>query len=489
MTDDEILYHFNYKPEFREATVSWEPQLKQLFCRLARAIHGTGLDIYHISRGTRFGRKNEGDDSAWSVAGYIDVTNNGIRVRSNSRWAGNKIETIPENGTNLNANLIQNIEDELKDWNGIPEDLQRKKPGLWPDEYQDHEQEAVPKSVSRTAESPSRHSLNTILYGPPGTGKTYATFRHCVEICGGAALLDETVIRDRYRELVEDNRVEFVTFHQSYGYEEFVEGLRPQTGPTETDKGGSAGFRLEPRDGVLKRIAERAQNLPSLPYVLVIDEINRGNISKVFGEAITLVEEDKRAGQHNEIAITLPYSGNPFTLPPNLYILGTMNTADRSIALLDTALRRRFDFEERVPNPELLGRVGDVDLGAVLEKMNARLEWFLSRDHLIGHAWLMSAKDRKALDRAMRNKIIPLLSEYFHEDWSNVRAVLGGGNGFIEREELGFPPDLDRADIGEKRYRWTVLENFSDNAYKRLIAGKPLKTDDTNDDGKEEAGD
>ena len=212
-------------------------------------------------------------------------------------------------------------------------------------------------------------SLNVILYGPPGTGKTYETASRCVEICDGAPPRTDEV-RDRYRELSEEGRIEFVTFHQSYGYEEFVEGLRPETG-------SDAGISLTATDGVLKRMAERAREASEdEPYVLVIDEINRANVSKVLGELITLLEEDKREGADNEVAVTLPHSGERFTLPANLRLLGTMNTADRSIALLDTALRRRFRFEELAPEPDLLEEAAEatgVDLPAVLHAMNETL--------------------------------------------------------------------------------------------------------------------
>ena len=331
----------------------------------------------------------------------------------------------------------------------------------------------------RNSEKPA---LNTILYGPPGTGKTYATTRRCVEICDGKTGQSDEDIRERYREryeeLVKEGRVEFVTFHQSYGYEEFVEGLRPE--PSE-----GAGFQLKPTAGVLKRIAERAHppEAAGLPHVLVIDEINRANVSKVLGELVTLLEEDKREGRPNKVTVTLPYSGDSFTLPANLHILGTMNTADRSIALLDTALRRRFEFVELPPDPDLLKEVkvdGIDDLPAVLRNINERLEYLIDRDHLIGHAWFMEAvnrgaddkEKREAVDRAMRHRIIPLIAEYFHDDWNKVRAVLGGADDFVSRERLSPPPGLDD-DTGEERYRWTVRDSFENDAYDRLVSGKP----------------
>ena len=496
----------------------------------------------------------------------------------------------------------------------------------------------------------SSHALNTILYGPPGTGKTYATARCCVEICDGSTERSDEDIRRRYDELVGEERVEFITFHQSYGYEEFVEGLRPETGRTEDTESYGSGFRLVPTDGVLKRIAERARNVSDqaddlnlagrkifkmglgnrsnpndqwvlgeciengcallgyggdvdwsdprydddkeilsrwreekedasnytstvkymkafrngmktgdivvvpkgltefralgvieggyefheqekghyhhrrtvrwcwhdhdgmplseiyakrfvqgtihelwqdqirisgvrrllkhtteqearLPYVLVIDEINRANVSKVMGELVTLLEEDKREGKLNEIAVTLPHSGKKFTLPANLFILGTMNTADRSIALLDTALRRRFEFEELSPDAGKLSMAAEktgIDLPKVLRAMNERLEWLIDRDHLIGHAWLMMTKSKSDVDRIMTKKIIPLIAEYFYSDWEKVRAVLGGTSDFVQRERLPTPPGLDES--GEDRYRWTVRDRFEDGAYERLIS-------------------
>ena len=333
----------------------------------------------------------------------------------------------------------------------------------------------------------SMNSRNLVLYGPPGTGKTYSTTRKCVEICDGNCNgKDEDYLRGRFQELRDDDeRIEFVTFHQSYGYEEFVEGLRPETLSGELAETGSdsrlenssahhtasttGGFRLKSEAGVLKRIADRAREDGERSYVLIIDEINRANISKVLGELVTLLEEDKREGADNEVSITLPYSKEAFTLPANLYILGTMNTADRSIALIDTALRRRFVFVEMPPEPERLEVVDGVNLPKVLETINERLEYLVDRDHLVGHAWFMGCENLDQIGNVMRNKIIPLLAEYFYDDWNKVRAVLGGGDHFVTRKKLNPPPGLEE-DGGEDRYRWTVNElPYSKEAYEDLI--------------------
>jgi len=294
----------------------------------------------------------------------------------------------------------------------------------------------------------------------------------CLEICDGHKI--EEILKEnrrRFRELRdEEGRIEFVTFHQSYGYEEFVEGLRPETSAREsTIAERTGGFRLEAEPGVLKRIAERARQDSKNPYVLVIDEINRANISKVLGELVTLLEEDKREGADNEVSVTLPYSKEAFTLPANLYILGTMNTADRSIALIDTALRRRFEFVEVPPEPKRLREVDGVNLPTMIETINERLEYLIDRDHLVGHAWFMGCDNLGQVGNVMRNKIIPLLAEYFYDDWNKVRAVLGGGDNFVSRKKLNPPPGLEE-DGGEDRYRWTVNEPpYSKEAYEDLI--------------------
>ena len=330
---------------------------------------------------------------------------------------------------------------------------------------------ASPAAADRTTLPPTAGPLNTILYGPPGTGKTYQTAARCVQICDGSAP-EGPDLRARYDELLQEGRVEFVTFHPSYGYEEFVEGIRPVT------EDGRIAYPVQ--DGILKRLAATARQAPADNHVLVIDEINRANISKVMGEFITLLEEDKRQGADNEVVLTLPYSRERFTLPSNLHVLGTMNTADRSIALLDTALRRRFDFEELAPDPGQLNEAKErtgVDLPRVLATMNARLEYLVDRDHLVGHAWLMRAKTRRDVDAIMRRKIIPLIAEYFYDDWNKVRAVLGGTDRFVERVALDAPPGLD-ADMVEGRYRWTVRREFAEDAYDKL-----LRTADQNPGG------
>lgn len=233
-------------------------------------------------------------------------------------------------------------------------------------------------------------------------------------------------------------RYSFVTFHQSYGYEEFIEGLRPLL----DDDVAAGEIQYEIRPGVFKELCRKARLAPEQRFAMVIDEINRGNISKIFGELITLIEPDKREGGENEISVTLPYSGEPFLVPANVDIIGTMNTADRSLALLDTALRRRFDFVPLMPDSRdevgapLHGlRVvqGDkiIDIPRLLSAINQRVEALYDRDHTVGHAYFTSLKQVpdgeerfSALVKAFRNRIVPLLEEYFFEDWQKIRLVL-----------------------------------------------------------------
>ncbi|RDU51354.1 hypothetical protein CQA40_10400 [Helicobacter sp. MIT 01-3238] len=178
-------------------------------------------------------------------------------------------------------------------------------------------------------------------------------------------------------------------------------------------------------------------NFETKPYILIIDEINRGNISKILGELITLIEPSKRIGASEELRVTLPYSGNEFDngngfgVPSNLYIIGTMNTADRSIALLDTALRRRFEFVEMIPDSSQLKPCGDIDLAQLLDKMNERIEFLLDREHTIGHSFFIGVDSLGKLREVFKLKIIPLLQEYFYDDYAKIQAVLND-NGMIK---------------------------------------------------------
>lgn len=224
-------------------------------------------------------------------------------------------------------------------------------------------------------------------------------------------------------------RFAVVTFHQSYGYEEFIEGMRARS-----DESGNISYPIEP--GIFMRLCQRANADPAHRYAIFIDEINRGNISKIFGELISLIEVDKRAGMPNAMSLQLSYSGDYFSVPANVDIIGAMNTADHSLALLDTALRRRFDFVEMMPDLSLLSgaKVKGIELESLLEKLNSRIEALYDREHTLGHAFFMPVKNAldtgdeetafKQLKIAFQKKIIPLLQEYFFDDWNKIRLVL-----------------------------------------------------------------
>lgn len=472
------------------------------------------------------------------------------------------------------------------------------------------------------------YDKNIILYGPPGTGKTYHTALYAVAIIENRRLAELQLeaydeILDRYRNYKESNQIEFTTFHQSYGYEEFIEGIKPVLSDGQNE--GINEVQYEVASGVFKSFCKSAQNLelstegeiydnerrvwkvsiggsgqnwlkdecfkdgnirigwrdadlsvvetegypnnslyyfyeemskgdivfslgdqkhidaigmiigePTLlevehytrsmdvkwfatninerifelnghknmtqssiyplsriplssvnelilkyaentsteikknnkNYVFIIDEINRGNISKILGELITLIEPTKRLGTNEAMKVKLPYSQEEFGVPNNVYILGTMNTADRSIAMLDTALRRRFQFVEMLPDSEVLNDiyVGPVDIKRMLETINKRIEVLYDREHTIGHAYFMKLKNDPSLETLasiFENAIIPLLQEYFYEDYSKIQLILGDNakedkDKFILDEKITINdvfknnPDVD---LAEKNYR------------------------------------
>lgn len=392
------------------------------------------------------------------------------------------------------------------------------------DEHVELHEDRQPEKVNHLAIP--KNSLNQILFGPPGTGKTYSSIDAALKVLAPEFWAEHqhnrAALKDKFDELAQAERILFVTFHQSFSYEDFVEGLRAST------DGEHLSYRVE--SGVLKQLCERAryvsgtlteddvienfldniskqpmmlttvtgkafevrykvgnttitcipqasaaelalpaniehirsmmrgaepsnlycasyvkaiaQHLSSQltehvgaavnntqPYVLIIDEINRGNISRIFGELITLIEPSKRAGAPEALTVTLPYSKEPFSVPNNVYLIGTMNTSDRSLAGMDIALRRRFEFVEMPPQSELLRDVWveGVNIGELLTLMNQRIEVLLGRDYQLGHAYFMPLKKDATLSRLdliFRNQILPLLQEYFFEDWQRIAWVL-----------------------------------------------------------------
>ncbi|EAK7426497.1 restriction endonuclease [Campylobacter jejuni] len=381
--------------------------------------------------------------------------------------------------------------------------------------------------------------LNQILYGPPGTGKTYHTIDRALEIILKEEKIqipseDDRINRKKlFDEYVKNGQIVFTTFHQSYGYEEFIEGIKPRIDSEENSK----EIKYEIKDGIFKELCEKAlenrdsiknfnfyidklkekakidDNNPekyfelpntkysiqyrngktfrikfddmsknhkdypvsidnieklyktsnideiynsvyvrailnylksqgledykekdektNLPYIIIIDEINRGNVSKIFGELITLIEPSKRIGEKEELKVILPYSKKEFGVPKNVYIIGTMNTADRSITSLDTALRRRFEFIEMMPDVSKLSMDCEgINLQELLKAINTRIEYLLDREKTIGHAFFVSVENLEDLKKVFQNKIIPLLQEYFYNDYALINEVLND-NGMI----------------------------------------------------------
>lgn len=270
--------------------------------------------------------------------------------------------------------------------------------------------------------------LNQILFGPPGTGKTYNTVNMALDIvCPLAGGLkwetksrDEA--RDKYQEMLPNGRIVFITFHQSMSYEDFIEGIKPKT------KGGKITYEV--KNGIFKELCAKAKKDKSQNYVMIIDEINRGNVANIFGELISLIEDDKRLGASEELHAELPYSHTIFGVPKNVYIIGTMNTADRSVEALDSALRRRFTFKEMMPKAELVPEKNNVR--SIFEIINQRIEVLKDREHQIGHSYFMGVENEDDLKDVFYDKIIPLLQEYFYGDYEKIQLVLG--EGFVKKE-------------------------------------------------------
>jgi AAA domain (dynein-related subfamily) len=382
--------------------------------------------------------------------------------------------------------VCQEVQDHLRTKGWAPKDFIDLQSFIWVVESYDDVEDLEPEDQELFVD---QHPKNLILYGPPGTGKTHQTTRIAVEICDGRAPSDQAELLTRYKALVDDRRICFVTFHESYGYEDFVEGYRPEVRGAADDALASGDMVFLVKQGVFKEIAQKARTESLNPnsalrnYVLIIDEINRGNISKIFGELITLIEPTRRLGQQDELTSTLPASGDQFGVPSNLYLVGTMNTADRSIALLDTALRRRFQFVELMPDikvlkhPSIDGEDGSpIDLAQLLTTINRRIQFLQGRDHQIGHAYFLGISSLADLRRVVLNQVIPLLQEYFHEDLRLVQRVLG--HGLIRSEVLradGLFSQFDDPELsmGDDKFVYLVNPEPSGADFRAAYMGSP----------------
>ncbi len=514
--DSALLRHFiNSSEVFSKRQQKWDKSKKSLFIQLARVVNEMGMDWYFVKptdSHLRFGRKERMADGRFAkgrVAGSVQLMAEKKKEDARILITGDlePFVNLHEKKADISEQIVDQYRKQGKynkeDWHKDLALPVPKREGYWPDEEgissmkksktePKQEREERPKNESEDMSPRNQGPSNKIYYGPPGTGKTYKLQQ---------LLKSDYTNTDSDDTDDEGKRYEFVTFHQSYGYEEFVEGLRPviteskrnnatggaeheikpdattattgnveqenesdatvtSTGDTEcgikpeavtdtthdvdqeTESDATASptgdVQYEIKPGVFLRLCEQARKNPKLKYAMVIDEINRGNISKIFGELITLLEVDKRESAEYPVTVTLPYSGRPFSVPSNVDVIGSMNTADRSLALIDTALRRRFEFDAMMPDPRVLSDLivsvdgEDIDIKLMFTTLNKRIEALYDRDHTIGHAYFTRLKDFpagkqrfEALGAIFKNKIIPLLEEYFFEDWQKIHLVLG----------------------------------------------------------------
>ena len=339
--------------------------------------------------------------------------------------------------------------------------------------------EGIPGQIQSVLE----RKRQIILYGPPGTGKTYWAMRAANDLAAHALfgkLFGELSVDEKRRVLGQDSLasglVRRCTFHPAYGYEDFIEGYRPLS------TNGQLAF--EKRSGIFKSLCEEAEKNPNRPYYLIIDEINRGDIPRIFGELLTLLEKDKR-GQ----PVLLPLSGEPFQVPDNIYLIGTMNTADRSIALLDTALRRRFGFLELMPEPRLLNiSIEGLPLGPWLEVLNERIRAHVGRDARnlqIGHAYFLEdgkpITDKVRFIRILREDILPLLEEYCYEDYDTLGNIMG--SRLIDLKNQRFNEELLVPDRWDKLLEALLAMKPELITYSEVIKTPENGSDTPNGDG------
>lgn len=299
---------------------------------------------------------------------------------------------------------------------------------------------ADPISIYKTASNTS-FPLNQILYGPPGTGKTFESIRRAIAIVENkpwttVQQMDNNSIQKRIETHFNSGQVVFTTFHQAMSYEDFVEGIKP------TVVNHQIHYTIQ--DGILKKLVQQAVQEPDKTFALIIDELNRGNVANIFGELITLLEEDKRLQALNALKVQLPYSKKNFTLPPNLYLIATMNTTDKNIEHLDMALRRRFSFIEMLPDSILLSEnIEGINLRLMHQIINERIAMLLDQHYLLGHAYFMNISSLNDLQTVFKTQIIPLLLEYFYGDFGKIGLILGKDFLRIKKVEYKHFADFD----------------------------------------------